>query len=38
MAKVFSSREVIQRLKEDSWYEVRVTGSHIILSMLLKQE
>lgn len=28
MSKVYSSREIIQRLKEDGWFEVRVTGSH----------
>jgi len=28
MSKIYSSREVIQRLKDDGWYEVRVTGSH----------
>ncbi len=28
MSKIFSSREVIQLLTEDGWYEVRVTGSH----------
>lgn len=28
MSKIYSSREVIQRLMEDGWYEVRVTGSH----------
>lgn len=26
--KSYSSREVIQRLKADGWYEVGVTGSH----------
>jgi len=26
--KSYSSREVIQRLKADGWYEVDVTGSH----------
>jgi predicted RNA binding protein YcfA (HicA-like mRNA interferase family) len=28
MSKVYSSREIIQLLKDDGWYEVRVTGSH----------
>lgn len=28
MSKIYSSREVLQLLKEDGWYEVRVTGSH----------
>lgn len=28
MSKICSSREVIQQLKKDGWYEVRVTGSH----------
>lgn len=28
MSKVLSSREVIRQLKEDGWYEVRITGSH----------
>ena len=28
MSKVYNSRELIQRLKDDGWYEVRVTGSH----------
>ncbi len=28
MSKIYSSREIIQRLKDDGWYEVRVTGSH----------
>lgn len=28
MSKVYSSREVIQRIKDDGWFEVRVTGSH----------
>jgi len=28
MSKVYSSREVIQILKKNGWYEVRVTGSH----------
>jgi predicted RNA binding protein YcfA (HicA-like mRNA interferase family) len=28
MSKVYSSREIIQWLKDDGWYEVRVTGSH----------
>jgi predicted RNA binding protein YcfA (HicA-like mRNA interferase family) len=28
MGKIYSSREVIQWLKEDGWYQVRVTGSH----------
>lgn len=26
--KSYSSREVIQMLKEDGWYEVNTTGSH----------
>lgn len=26
--KSYSSREVIQMLKADGWYEVNVTGSH----------
>jgi predicted RNA binding protein YcfA (HicA-like mRNA interferase family) len=28
MGKIYSSREIIQRLVDDGWYEVRVTGSH----------
>lgn len=28
MSKIYSSREVIQILKDDGWIEVRVTGSH----------
>jgi len=28
MTKVYSSREIIRELKDDGWYEVRVTGSH----------
>ncbi len=28
MSKVYSSREIIQKLKDDGWFEVRVTGSH----------
>ena len=28
MAKMHSSRYVIQMLKADGWFEVRVTGSH----------
>ena len=28
MSKIYSSREVIQKLKDDGWFEVRVTGSH----------
>lgn len=28
MSKIYSSREIIQLLKYDGWYEVRVTGSH----------
>ena len=28
MSKVYSSREVMLRLKDDGWYEARVTGSH----------
>ena len=28
MSKVYSSREIIQELEKDGWYEVRVTGSH----------
>lgn len=28
MGKMFSSREIIQALKSDDWFEVRVTGSH----------
>ena len=28
MSKVYSSREVIQMLKNEGWQEVRVTGSH----------
>ena len=28
MSKVYSSREVIRMLKDDGWYEERVTGSH----------
>jgi predicted RNA binding protein YcfA (HicA-like mRNA interferase family) len=28
MGKIYSSREVIQRLEADGWYEVRTTGSH----------
>lgn len=28
MSKVYSSREVIQILQNDEWFEVRVTGSH----------
>ncbi len=28
MSKTYSSREVIRRLRDDGWYEVRVTGSH----------
>ena len=26
--KSYSSREVIQKLKEDGWYEVNIVGSH----------
>ena len=26
--KSYSSREVIQKLKEDGWYEVNTVGSH----------
>ena len=26
--KSYSSREVIQKLKEDGWYEVKTEGSH----------
>ena len=26
--KSYSSREVIQKLKEDGWYEVKPVGSH----------
>ena len=26
--KSYSSREVIQKLKEDGWYEVKTVGSH----------
>jgi predicted RNA binding protein YcfA (HicA-like mRNA interferase family) len=28
MSKIYSSREVIQMLTLDDWYEVRTTGSH----------
>jgi predicted RNA binding protein YcfA (HicA-like mRNA interferase family) len=28
VSKVYSSREVIQILQNDEWFEVRVTGSH----------
>jgi predicted RNA binding protein YcfA (HicA-like mRNA interferase family) len=28
MSKIFSSREIIQMIEEDGWYQVRVTGSH----------
>ena len=28
MYKTYSSREVIKFLKEDGWFEVRITGSH----------
>lgn len=28
MSRVYSSRRLIQKLKEDGWFEVRVTGSH----------
>ena len=28
MSKMHSSRDVIQMLKADGWFEVRVTGSH----------
>lgn len=28
MSKIYSSREIIQMLEGDGWYEVRVTGSH----------
>lgn len=28
MSKIYSSREVIQMLEDDDWYEVRITGSH----------
>jgi len=28
MSKVYTSREIIQLLKQDGWREVRVTGSH----------
>ena len=26
--KSYSSREVIQKLKEDGWYDVNIVGSH----------
>jgi predicted RNA binding protein YcfA (HicA-like mRNA interferase family) len=28
ISKVYSSREIIQWLQDDGWYEVRITGSH----------
>lgn len=28
MGKIYSSREIIQLLKKDGWYLVRITGSH----------
>lgn len=28
VGKIYSSREVIEFLKADGWYEVRTTGSH----------
>ena len=28
MSKIYNSREIIQLLSQDGWYEVRVTGSH----------
>ena len=28
MGIVYSSRDIIQMLMKDGWYEVRVTGSH----------
>ncbi len=28
MSKIYSSREIIQILHDDGWFEVRVTGSH----------
>jgi predicted RNA binding protein YcfA (HicA-like mRNA interferase family) len=28
VTKIYSSREIISILKENGWYEVRVTGSH----------
>ena len=28
MIKIYSSREIIRRLENDGWYEVRVTASH----------
>lgn len=28
MIKIYSSREIIRRLENDGWYEVRVTDSH----------
>jgi len=28
MARGLSSREIIQRLERDGWYEARVAGSH----------
>ena len=28
MSKIYCSREVIEIIKDNGWYEVRVTGSH----------
>lgn len=28
MSKIYSSREVIQLITADGWYQVRTTGSH----------
>ena len=28
MSKVYSSREIIQKLRDDGWFEIRITGSH----------
>lgn len=28
MSKIYSSREVIQIIKNDGWVKVRITGSH----------
>ncbi len=28
MSKIYSSREIIQLLKADGWYQIRTTGSH----------
>ncbi|OGT44017.1 MAG: addiction module toxin, HicA family [Gammaproteobacteria bacterium RIFCSPHIGHO2_12_FULL_37_34] len=36
MGKVYSSREIISQLKDDGWYEVRITGSHHHFKHLVK--